>query len=280
MLWLALTVAAPSSLTVAIMDFQNLSQQPEHDYLQRAIPELLLTDLALSKKLTLVERTRLQEVMKELKLSLSGAIDSTTALKIGQLAGAQALILGSIIKAGNTFRIDVRLTDVTTGKITLAEKIQWTSEDDIINNIDQLAIRIIKKLTNEDVAIGPVVADSVTVTPGKPLSMETVLNNFYRLTGSTDPVYLQIDLFSKEIKTASRIPLNISLVIDRSGSMGSENKLENVKKAAEFVVKNLEKDDYLSIVTYESNVQTPVPARHPEDRWLHQFKRRHGRWLY
>lgn len=264
--WLAGAVLGQPALTVAVMDFQNLSQFSEHDYLQKAVPELLLTDLAISKKLALVERSRLQEVMAELKLSLTGAVDSATALKVGRLAGAGALILGSIIKAGDTFRIDVRLTEVATGRIILAEKIQWSSEDDIINQVDLLAGRVIKKLTGEEVALGEAPAGSTAAAPGKAVSMEAVADNTYRLAGSTGPAYLEIDLYSKEIRQTSRIPLNVALVIDRSGSMGSENKLENAKQAAEFVVRNLEKNDFLSLVTYESNVQTPVAATHPDNK--------------
>ena len=50
-----------------------------------------------------------------------------------------------------------------------------------------------------------------------------------------------------------RLPLNISLVIDRSGSMEGA-KLANVKKAAGFLVDRLNDKDMLSIVVYESNV--------------------------
>lgn len=88
------------------------------------------------------------------------------------------------------------------------------------------------------------------------LKLNTKLNNPYFLVGSNKN---QIWLYS-EIKAATftpdkeRAPLNISLVIDRSGSMSGE-KLENVKKAVEFVIQNLNPNDYLSIVQYDDNVQ-------------------------
>ena len=50
-----------------------------------------------------------------------------------------------------------------------------------------------------------------------------------------------------------RLPLNISLVIDRSGSMEGA-KLANVKKAANILVDKLNDKDMLSIVVYETNV--------------------------
>ncbi|GAB4401249.1 MAG: VWA domain-containing protein [Microscillaceae bacterium] len=51
-----------------------------------------------------------------------------------------------------------------------------------------------------------------------------------------------------------RIPLNVSLVIDRSGSMVGD-KLKYAKKALDFVIDNLHKEDYLSIVQYDNEVE-------------------------
>jgi len=88
------------------------------------------------------------------------------------------------------------------------------------------------------------------------LKLNTKLNNPYFLIGSNKN---QIWLYS-EIKAAAvkqekeRAPLNISLVIDRSGSMSGE-KLDNVKKAVEFVIQNLNPTDYLSIVQYDNQVE-------------------------
>jgi Ca-activated chloride channel family protein len=58
-----------------------------------------------------------------------------------------------------------------------------------------------------------------------------------------------------------RRPLNIALVIDRSGSMGRNRKLENVKQAALAVLERLRPGDYFSLVVYDGNVRVPLPAR-------------------
>ncbi len=64
----------------------------------------------------------------------------------------------------------------------------------------------------------------------------------------------------KFIPTESkRLPLNISLVLDRSGSM-SGDKIEYVRRAASFVVDNLQPEDVLSIVSYDDNVEVEFPS--------------------
>lgn len=55
-----------------------------------------------------------------------------------------------------------------------------------------------------------------------------------------------------------RRPLNLSLVIDRSGSMAGE-KLDYTRQAAQFLVQNLSAQDILSIVLYNDRVETLIP---------------------
>jgi len=56
-----------------------------------------------------------------------------------------------------------------------------------------------------------------------------------------------------------RHPLNLALVIDRSGSM-SGKPLEEAKRCAEFVLDGLQPSDRLSLVVYDDGVDTLVPA--------------------
>ena len=54
-----------------------------------------------------------------------------------------------------------------------------------------------------------------------------------------------------------RRPLNLSLIIDRSGSM-SGAKIDYTRQAAQFMVQNLSPLDYLSIVLYNDQVETLI----------------------
>lgn len=68
-------------------------------------------------------------------------------------------------------------------------------------------------------------------------------------------------------KDLPRMPINLAVVLDRSGSMSTENKLEEAKRCALFVQDRLNQQDMLSLVSFESQVKieaTPGPARpHP-----------------
>lgn len=56
---------------------------------------------------------------------------------------------------------------------------------------------------------------------------------------------------------ANRLPLNLSVVLDRSGSMGGA-KLEHAKQAAALLVRRLWPEDVVSIVAYDDQVLTVV----------------------
>ena len=79
-------------------------------------------------------------------------------------------------------------------------------------------------------------------------------------TSKSQELYLYAEL--KGIEAApkeGRQPLNISLVIDRSGSMRGD-KIAYVKEAVKFIIQNLKPEDYLSIIIYDTLVELLVPA--------------------
>ncbi len=86
----------------------------------------------------------------------------------------------------------------------------------------------------------------------------------------------------------ARSPLHLSLVIDRSGSMSGQ-PLDEAKRCAEFVLDGLQATDQMSLVVYDSDVETLVPAMPLGDReTLRRAIRRiasrgmtnlHGGWL-
>ena len=61
-------------------------------------------------------------------------------------------------------------------------------------------------------------------------------------------------------KETERLPLNLSLVIDRSGSMNGK-PLEEAKKCASMLVDRMSEKDRLSVVTYESHAEVLVKSQ-------------------
>ena len=71
-----------------------------------------------------------------------------------------------------------------------------------------------------------------------------------------------------------RVPLNLSLVIDRSGSMRGQ-KMHYAREAARFAVENLLPCDRLSVVLFDDRIETLVPSTLATDKHSLLEKLRH-----
>jgi Ca-activated chloride channel homolog len=91
--------------------------------------------------------------------------------------------------------------------------------------------------------------------------------NPYQLSSSPHShIHLAFHLETvKDVPGQRRLPLNLSLVMDRSGSMEGD-KLNFVKKALAFVIEQLRAEDQLSIVTYDDVVQVLFPQQAVRDK--------------
>jgi Ca-activated chloride channel homolog len=84
--------------------------------------------------------------------------------------------------------------------------------------------------------------------------LQVTADNLY-FTRDRKEMYLFIDLKAgKATSQKPRTPLNLSLVLDRSGSMAGD-KIKYARKACQFVADNLEAEDNLSVVIYDDHVE-------------------------
>ncbi len=96
--------------------------------------------------------------------------------------------------------------------------------------------------------------------PMRALEMDVAPGSRYALATAASREHLLIMLRAGSASVGRRSPLNLCLVIDRSGSMEGE-PLEYVKRACGYVVDLMEPSDVLSIVTFEEQVDIVMPAR-------------------
>ena len=131
---------------LAIIYFDNSGGEPSMDKLKKGLADMLITDLSNVNMLDIVERDKLEALLKEQKLSNSKEFDSKTAAKVGKLLGAQVILTGGYFEMMGSLRIDARFIDVETGKILKSDgvdgqtsaffKIQKQLSWKIIKNMD------------------------------------------------------------------------------------------------------------------------------------------------
>ena len=74
---------------------------------------------------------------------------------------------------------------------------------------------------------------------GGAIQLSTSLDNDYYFDNNN--VYLLVDIKADKVEPVrERTPMNVAIVIDRSGSMDEKNKLTYVKKAVNYIIDSLE----------------------------------------
>ena len=101
--------------TIAIMDLQCQGLSANETVL---LTDRLLSEIGKVGTYDIVERARRDEVLREQGFTLSGACDETSCLvEVGRYLAAQKMVGGSIGKFGEVWVINLRLVDVTSGKV-------------------------------------------------------------------------------------------------------------------------------------------------------------------
>lgn len=104
------------------------------------------------------------------------------------------------------------------------------------------------------------------VSGGGPVTLRAEVDRPVLPSGDGEQkVVVRIDLTGGGGAALERNPVNLAVVLDRSGSM-SGRKLEQAKQAAHLLVDQLDREDTFSLVIYDTEVEVVVPAERLGDR--------------
>lgn len=84
-----------------------------------------------------IERQRLESIIKEQALSMTGLMDPKTSVRVGKVLGVQGFVFGSVSGKPNAFSVMSKLVDAETGSTV------WSVV--LTNNIEKNAIKALRK---------------------------------------------------------------------------------------------------------------------------------------
>ena len=113
---------------IAIIEFVDVTGKSRELDIGAAISESITGEFVRLGKYQVIERRNLNKVLEELKLGLSGIIDSSSAKEVGKILGADALVQGSVTEVGRFYSVNTRVVEVETSRIISAEIVEIEQE--------------------------------------------------------------------------------------------------------------------------------------------------------
>jgi serine/threonine protein kinase/Tfp pilus assembly protein PilF len=144
---------------IAIIGFKNQTGDQSLDYLQEAIPNLLITSLEQSGHFQVTSWERLNDLLGQSGRDAAAVSDEEAGFDVCRKEGIDALVLGSYIKAGETFATDVKVLDVGTKKLLRTASAKGDGVSSVLKTqIDEISRTISRGL-------GPVAAKIEIAAP-------------------------------------------------------------------------------------------------------------------
>ncbi len=145
----ASAAAAAAKPVLAVMKFQDeTGAMAMQGGIGRVVTNMLASEVAARNEFTVVERRKLAAVLEEQDLAQSGRLRPGDGAKIGQLTGAQYLVMGTVtafqpdtetkVSGGGLFghakieqtnhgaylAVDLRIVDTSTGEVSFARTVE------------------------------------------------------------------------------------------------------------------------------------------------------------
>ena len=139
------------SKPIAVISFENQTGDKQYDYLQKAIPNLLITSLEQYGSLRIATWERLNDLLKQKGIRDVDIIDPELGFDICQMDGIETIVLGSFTKAGEVFALDIKMLDVKSKELLKSTRTHGRGISSILTNqIDELSINIYQELGFSD----------------------------------------------------------------------------------------------------------------------------------
>ncbi len=141
-------VAAPKiENSIAVISFKNQTGDEAYDYLQEAIPNLLITSLEQAGSGYVMTWERMFDLLKQLDKGEVEAVDRNLGFKVCLMEGVESIVIGSFVKAGDMFATDIKILDVDTKKLLSSASSRGEGEGSIIKTqIDELSREIAESI--------------------------------------------------------------------------------------------------------------------------------------
>jgi TolB-like protein len=182
-------------ISVAVMPFQNKTNDIKWDVWQDGVQDMLITSLSNSGELKVRQAESISGMIQSGGYTNYASITPSVAKSISQRLDAHVFICGSINRAGSTIRINAQLIDSNSDEVFKAFQIDGSAEK-ILQILDSLALEVKNFLIISNIKKGVTADDyQLIATTNSPEAYSLFLlgNKAYRNADyfSSYKIYLQ-----------------------------------------------------------------------------------------
>jgi serine/threonine protein kinase/Tfp pilus assembly protein PilF len=131
--------------SVSILDFTNISRDPDCDWLSSGIAETITVDLKKIAALQVVSREKVSAVLGK---DAGQTVTEKQAIDLGQALSVRWIVWGAFQKMGERIRITSHYTEVSTGDVVGSAKVDGTMNE-IFKLQDQIITHLMESLELE-----------------------------------------------------------------------------------------------------------------------------------
>jgi len=147
----ASTIPGGARRPIAVIGFENLTGDAAYDYLQRAIPNLLITSFERSEHLRVTTWERMHDLMRQLGREGAEVIDGELGFELCALDGVDTIVVGGFTRAGDIFATDAKVLDVTSKNLLASSSAKGEGVSSILKTqVDDLSREILRALKMSD----------------------------------------------------------------------------------------------------------------------------------
>ncbi len=220
--------------TVGVLPLRVRSADTSYSALGYGVAALIASDLARSNRLVIVERLRLDAVMRELDLVRSGRVDTTNAPRVGRIVGARRVIVGDLdIRPNGALQLGSTVANAASGAVDAA-----LSGNATVNQIfDAEKAMVIRLFEALGVTLSPAERRAIEPRQTRNLAAFLAFSNgvraemnrdfeaavaHYRTATRLDPGFTEAGARATTIQGSDAPALGATSAIDRVSSLSNE----------------------------------------------------------
>jgi serine/threonine protein kinase/tetratricopeptide (TPR) repeat protein len=133
--------AAPTSsgkTSLAVLYFKNNTGDDKLEFWRTALSDSIITDLSQSKYFDVLSSDRLFGILRRMDLLEAENYASEELRELAAEGGVDHILTGSLSRAGDTFRIEYSIQDISTGKIRGSNRVEGKGDASIFAMVDTI----------------------------------------------------------------------------------------------------------------------------------------------